>query len=169
MKIYIYKKIDHENLTDQHKVLGWFLTMMFREAGERETLTMDEYDFKVLFFGDPYHKVDMDIVSQSGLGKFFSFANIGPRIVIQIKPYMRSKNTNRKAKEGCDKIKIYDELAIKMAIYLHAAVNLMDHWFMDDDINIFHYDDNSRFGRGARNKWTQHERFSFENIMGLYD
>lgn len=166
MKLFCYKKVNTEELTDQETLFLWFLTTMFREAGEEEILTIDKYDFVVMFAGDPRRKVKIEELVEHPLAKMFKFADLGPRYAVSIKEEILAKRyANRKL--GCKATHIQEEIPLKIAIYLHAALNLMDDWFMGEEINIFTDIRVSRFGKSNRQRFGMQDRFSVENIIGI--
>jgi len=166
MKLFCYNKIDRDTLTDQETLCLWFLTIMFRSAGEDQVITIDKYDFVIIFAGDPRRKVNIEELVKHPLAKMFTFADLGPRYAISINEDIIAKRyANRML--GATAIHIHDETAVKIGIYLHAALNLMDDWFMGEEINIFTDIRVSRFGRSNREKYMMHDRFSVENIMGI--
>lgn len=165
MQLYIYIKAKPENLTDEEKVLAWFLTMMFREAGEEQVLTLDEHDFKYMLKGFSGGRLNMEELAEEPISEMFAFANLGQRIAVKIKDEaFRKRYANRKL--GVRKYRIEDEGAIRVAVYLHAALNFMPNWFTEEDYNIFAKQPyHGRFTPGSKDTFTLQERFNFENMM----
>ena len=165
MQLYIYIKAKAEELNDQERVLAWFLSMMFREVGEDQTLTLDTYDFQYMLNGFSGGRLNIEEVNESPIGTMFVFANLGPRVAIRIRDEaFKKRYANRKL--GVKKYSIEDELAIRVAVYLHAALNFMGNWFTEDDFNIFAEQPYlGRFTPGSKETFTLQERFNFENML----
>jgi len=165
MNLRIYRYAKAEELSDSHKVLAWFLTQMFREAGENQVITLDMYDFKYLYRNMSGTQIDMEQLNESAMGRMFAFADLGPRMAVSIRQEAIAKRyTGRKL--GVEKFTITDDTAIKVGIYLHAALNFMDNWFTDEDFNIFaEHEYKGRFAPEAKKTRSIHDRFYFENLL----
>lgn len=166
MDLYIYKKAEAENLSDQHKVLLWFLTLMFRDVGEDQVLTLDIYDFKYMYATDSSVGINIEDLNESPLGTIFSYANLGPRMAIRVRDEVQAKiYKNRKL--GVTKYTIEDEIARMTAVYLHAALNFMDSWYTDDDFNIFSdLEYKGRFTPHSKKTRKIQDRLTYENMVG---
>ena len=172
MKLYIYKSLP-DDLTDCEKVTAFLLTTMFKhERSEHMRLTINRYDLlRVLHGGQKSKIVDMHQLNfESGLGKVFVFGDYGDRIAIRIRPeilatkYNCKKNMNMTVK----RVSISELRAQKVAIYLHAVLNHIDSWFIDEPFDIFNGDRTlkTRFAPEGANFYTTHEMFRAENIFG---
>lgn len=165
MNLQIYRHAEAENLSDSHKVLAWFLTQMFRETGEDKVLTLDQYDFQYLYRGQCHAKIHMDELNESAISKMFAFADLGQRTAISIRQAVIAKRYKGR-RLGVKKYTIKDDNAIKVAIYLHAALNFMDNWFTDEDFDVFaEVDYKGRFAPYSKKHYPIHDRFYFENLL----
>lgn len=170
MKLYIFRQANADELSDTHKVFAWFLTMIYRDVGINEVVTIDWRDFQYLYYGTSGRRLLMDDIAEEPLSKIFHFANLGPRIAIKIKDEaiqrykkMQGKKTG---KMGVTPHYVTEEGPCRVAAYLHAALNFMPNWYMDPDVNIF--DDityKGRFTPDAKQHRTIQEVFAFENMV----
>lgn len=168
MRLYIYKRTQPDTLTDTHKVLAWFLTHIFRDAGEDQVITIDAHDFTYMYHGKSSIKLNVEQLNEGPLGKMFSFMLFGPRVGVKIRSDVYTLEKTKPgphSKIGVKKYYVEDEQACRTAAYLHAALNFMPNWYMDPEKSIFEIQEyNGRFAPYSER--TQLERFTFENLIG---
>ena len=169
MKLYVYRRCEAENLSDTHKVAAWFLTQMFRDAGEDSTLTIDTNDFNHMYFGKVGLKLKVEKLNRGPLSKVFVFAIYGPRVAVRIHPHILKIEKSRvgvHASMAADVTYLEEDHAIRIATYLHAALNFMDSWYMKEGESIFKPEDyNGKFKPYSKRKNA--DSFSFDNLSGL--
>ena len=170
MFVRVYKDLNVDALKENEKPLAFLLTFMFRASGdESQLLTIDEKDLKYIYHQGLTGRILFveDLNHNSELGNFFQFADMGARWGVRIRPEMIAKRyANRKL--AIKKCEITDTRTQKVAVYLHAVINLMDSWFTKDDYNIFSDGPRpkTRIGHDARSYYkSELEVFSVKNMF----
>lgn len=170
MFVRVYKDLDLDALKENEKPLAFLLTFMFRASGdETQMLTIDEKDLKYIYHQGLTGRILFaeELNYESALGEFFQFADMGNRWGIRIRPeYIAKRYQGRKI--AMVKCKINDTRSQKVAVYLHAVINLMDNWFTKDNYNIFSDGprEKTRIGHDARSYYkSELEVFSVKNMF----
>ena len=122
MKLRVFRVFeDIQDLTDEQKVFLWFITMVFRQVGWQETLTMDSFDYRRIMFGTKKGALTTQVAFPKNLRKYF-YTNFiaNERVVISVDldasgvdPALDLRQ--RGAFEGHD------------ALFLHQVVELVEH------------------------------------------
>ena len=173
MILKIYKIFNDLNYTDEEKVFLWFLTHCFREVGWQETLTMDAFDYRRILFSGRKGDLVNQVAFPSHLRKYFNVHFVGnERVGISLSESVHEYVTLKPGPKdiGVHEVTIQSLTAQKVAIYLSACLNNMDQLFISEEEGGKYgllIDKKSRF-RNQRNKkqdYTQHSRFSFEQMF----
>lgn len=175
MKLRIYNVFkDVKDLTDQQKVFLWFMTMVLRQVGWQETLTIDGFDFRRIVFGSKRGDLLNNVAFPSNLRPYFWTKFIGnERVIIGMsdKVFQIVAGTPGPKKEiGVIDTYIEDFTCQKMVIYLMACLNNMDQLVVSDEEGGKYgllIDKKSRFRR-QRNRdkdYNQLDIFSFEQFF----
>lgn len=175
MKLKIYNVFkDIQDLTDQQKVFLWFVTMVWRQVGWQETLTIDGFDFRRLMFGSKRGDLLNNVAFPKNLRPYFWTKFVGnERVVIALSDKVFeivAKTPGPKNDIGVMDVDIERFNCQKMVIYLMACLNNMDQLIVPEEeggMLGLTIDKKSRFRRQRdRTKdYNQHDIFSFEQFF----
>jgi len=166
MILKVYKVALSKGMSDNEALFSWFLTCMFRHLGEHDTLTMHRTDIQYILFNTTCVKFTLEKIQEGPLSKAFLFIDLGDRIAIRLRQDVLDKKYNGR-RLGVLKTEIVDEYAMKLGIYLHAALNFIDSIVSESDSPFEPVDhESSRFGKGPTTTYSVQDRFSVENMLG---
>lgn len=173
MKLKIYNIFTNVNYTDQEKVFLWFLTHCFREVGWQETLTMDGFDYRRILFAGAKGDLTKQVSFPKHLREylevhFLGNERVGICLTKKAHEYVDGKSGPKDI--GVYPVTIKDHTAQMVAIYLSACLNNMDQLFVSEEEGGKYgllIDKKSRFRsqRDVKHSYTQHSRFSFEQMF----
>lgn len=175
MKLRIYNFYeDAKDLTDHQKVFLWFTTMIFREVGWQETITLDAFDYKKMLFGSKQGDLASVVSFPGNLKKYFHINVVArERIVLSLSDYVFewvSRKAGPKDGIGVYTVEVEDISCQKIAIYLSACLNNMDTLIVSEKdggkLGLL-IDRRSRFRaqRERDDNYLQHDRFSFDQMF----
>lgn len=175
MKLRIYKFYeDVQDLTDNEKVFLWFTTMIFREVGWQETITLDAFDYKKMLFGSKRGDIASVASFPQNIKKFFDINVVArERVVLSLSDYVfewMSRKAGPKDGIGVIPVEVEDISCQKVAIYLSACLNNMETLIVPEEeggkLGLL-IDRKSRFRRAGEGgeDYLQHDRFSFDQMF----
>lgn len=175
MKLRIFRVFeDIQDLTDEQKVFLWFITMVFRQVGWQETLTMDSFDYRRIMFGNKKGALTTQVAFPKNLRKYF-YTNFiaNERVVIALSDHvfeMVDHIPGPKTSIGVYNVEVESIPCQKMVIYLSACLNNMDTLIVSEEDGGKYgllIDKKSRFRKAGEGGETylQHDRFSFDQFF----
>ena len=173
MNLKIYKFFDTEELTENQKVFLWFITMMFREVGWQETISMDCFDFRRILFGSRKGLLTTNAAFPKHLREYFYTKFIAnERVLIGLSDSVfewASHQPGTNAGLGVQDIKVESVHAQKLVIYLSACINNIDNLFVSEEEGGLYgllIDKPSRYNTvGTDVRYRGADRFSFDQFF----